>query len=105
MKKQKYEIIYSPDVFSNLKYIEKKYWSLIKKIITEQLVYDPSHETINKKPLIKPPIDNRWELRCGPNNTFRIFYSVHESSAEVWILAVGRKVKEKLYIGGKEIKL
>ena len=43
-----------------------------------------------------------WELRCGPDNRFRIFYRIEEDPARVRILAIGLKIRAKLYIGGKE---
>ena len=77
----------------------------IRNKIEEQLVREPDLETKNRKPLSNPPIDDRWELRFGPQNCFRVFYKIDESLNEVLILAVGIKIKEKLYIGKKEIKL
>jgi hypothetical protein len=47
----------------------------------------------------------RWELRFGDDNELRVFYSVYPEEAEVHILAIGIKVRECLYIGGKEVKL
>jgi mRNA-degrading endonuclease RelE of RelBE toxin-antitoxin system len=105
MKKQKYSIFYADEVYSHLLFIDKKYWSLIKQKIEEQLIYEPDSETKNRKPLSNPPIDDRWELRCGPQNSFRIFYKINYVNNEVFILAIGIKIKEKLYIGKKEIKL
>lgn len=105
MKKHKYTIFYAEDVYSHLTVIDKKYWSLIKNKIEEQLFHEPDFETKNRKPLSKPPIDDLWELRCGPQNCFRIFYKINKLHNEVLILAIGMKIKEKLYIGKKEIKL
>jgi hypothetical protein len=47
----------------------------------------------------------RWELRCGPQNRFRIFYRVAEEASEVYILAIGVKDRDRLSIGGEEIEL
>jgi mRNA-degrading endonuclease RelE of RelBE toxin-antitoxin system len=105
MKKPKYAIYYSDEVYSHLQPIDRKYWPFIKRKIKEQLAHAPDSETTNRKPLSKPPVDNRWELRCGPHNCFRIFYKIDYIHDEVHILAIGTKVKERLYIGKKEIKL
>ena len=44
-----------------------------------------------------------WELRIGQ---LRVFYEVvGEESGTVRILAVGRKVRNTLTIGGREIRL
>lgn len=105
MKKIKYQLFYSDEVYSHLSSIDKKYWPLIKKKIEEQLIDGPDSETKNRKPLSNPPIDDRWELRFGPQNCFRVFYKIDYVHNEVIILAIGTKIKEKLYIGQKEIKL
>jgi mRNA-degrading endonuclease RelE of RelBE toxin-antitoxin system len=105
MKKVKYNIFYSDEVYSHLLSIDKKYWPQIRQKIEEQLTIEPDSETINRKPLSKLPIDDRWELRFGPQNCFRVFYKIDNLHNEILILAIGIKVKEKLYIGKKEIKL
>ena len=105
MKKNNYSIYYANDTKSHLLVIDRKYWKEIQNKIEEQLLHEPDSESKNRKPLSKPPIDDRWELRCGPQNIFRIFYKIDYLNYEVQILAIGVKIKEKLYIGKKEIKL
>ena len=70
--------------------------------IDRQLLHEPLKETRNRKPLRPNPIAP-WELRVGQ---LRVFYEVvgAERSA-VRILAVGRKRRNMLVIGGKEIRL
>jgi len=46
-----------------------------------------------------------WELRFGPENRFRVFYRTETELRQVYILAVGMKVKERLFVGGKEFDL
>jgi mRNA-degrading endonuclease RelE of RelBE toxin-antitoxin system len=105
MTKSRYNIFYSDDVFSHLSFIDKKYWPQIKNHIKEQLTYEPGNETRNRKPSTQPPIEDRWELRFGQQNCFRVFYKINQLNKEVWVLAIGVKIKERLYIGKKEIKL
>ena len=63
-------------------------------------------ETRNRKILTRAAdFGARWELRFGNNNQFRVFYSVYPEKAEVHILAVGIKVREHLYIEGKEVHI
>lgn len=70
--------------------------------INRQLLHEPLKETRNRKPLRPNPIAP-WELRVGP---LRVFYEVVEAdSGVVRILAVGRKRRNVLMIGGKEIRL
>ena len=105
MKKVKYNIFYSDEVYSHLLSIDNKYWPQIRQKIEEQLTIEPDSVTINRKPLSNPPIDDRWELRFGPQNCFRVFYKIDHIHNEVLILAIGVKIKDKLYIGKKGIKL
>jgi hypothetical protein len=105
MTRSKYKIFYSNDIYFHLSFIEKKYWSLIKNHISEQLACEPDIETKNRKPLMDSTINDRWELRFGPQNCFRVFYKIDYMNLEVLILAIGFKIKEKLFIGKEEIKL
>jgi hypothetical protein len=63
-------------------------------------------ETRNRKPLRQPAaFSAEWEIRFGPGNRFRVLYDVDTEHAEVHILAVGREVRNRLFIGGEEIEL
>jgi mRNA-degrading endonuclease RelE of RelBE toxin-antitoxin system len=101
-----FEIQYAPIVRQHLNAIEPKYYSLIRKAIEEHLSYEPDRNTRNRKPL-KQPTQNgaQWELRCGPNNRFRIFYTADRERREVVILALGEKQGSRLLLGGKEVDL
>jgi hypothetical protein len=48
------------------------------------------------------PFGASWELRCGPDNRFRVFYDVDSTTHEVQVLAVGVKDRNRLLIGGEE---
>ena len=105
MSKHKYSIFYDDEIDSHLKKIDKKYWRLIRDTIEIQLQLEPDVETKNRKPLSKPPIDNRWEIRFGVNNCFRVFYSINYPEKEVWIHIIATKINNKLLIGNEEIEL
>lgn len=51
------------------------------------------------------PNEAEWELCFGPDNRFRVFYDIDMTAHEVHILAIGEKERNRLMIGGKEIKL
>jgi len=58
--------------------------------------------TRNRKALTLPaPFGAHWELRFGPQNRFRAFYRLE--GAAVVVLAVGRKERGRLWIGGEEV--
>lgn len=102
-KKKRHDIVFAPEALDHLDSIERKHHRTIEKAIDEQLAYTPTNETRNRKPLDQPaPYDATWELRCGPDNRFRVFYEVDAESLIVSILAIGEKVGNRLYIAGEE---
>src|SRR6266404_3844759 len=105
-KKQPFVLVFDTDVKRHLEAIEDKHHALIHKAIGEQLRFEPETETRNRKPLERPvDLGATWELRCGPRNRFRVLYSVDVEHREVLILAVGVKDRNRLMIGGEEVKL
>jgi mRNA-degrading endonuclease RelE of RelBE toxin-antitoxin system len=102
----RYQIIYDVEFVDQIKAIDRKFHALIRETIEEQLGSEPDQQTRYRKPLDRPtPFGARWELRFGLNNRFRVFYSVHSNTGEVHILAIGVKLRERLYIGKEEVKL
>lgn len=72
--------------------------SILRDAIADQLQYEPTVPTRHRKSLDINPFA-AWELRVGD---WRILYDVMEDSATVNIVAIGRKVHDKLLIRGKE---
>ncbi len=102
--RRRYTIIYDPEVKQHLKAIERRHYSLIRTAIENQLQFEPDVETRNRKPLTRPvEFEAGWELRCGPDNRFRVFYQVDVEQREVYILAIGVKVGNRVWIGGEEV--
>ncbi len=100
-----FDLIYAPLVKEHLKAIERKYHSLIREATEAQLRFEPDVETRNRKPLKRPvAFEADWEMRCGPNNRFRVFYTIDPDRGQVHILAIGEKKGERLWIGGKEVQ-
>jgi len=66
---------------------------------------------LTKQPTQCSPIgsdgDGRREqgFAFGPNNRFRVFYDIDHDSAKVSILAIGEKVKNRLFVGEEEVNL
>lgn len=105
-KRRKFQLIYAPVTKLHLKTIERKYYSLIRTTIENELQYEPDVETRNRKPLKRQvTFESERELRFGPDDRFRVFYDIDMESHEVHILAIGVKEKNRLVIGGKEVKL
>lgn len=101
-----FDLIYDSEFIAQMRCIERKHHALIRATIEQQLGLEPDVKTRNRKPLSRASdFGARWELRFGDNNQFRVFYSVYPEKAEVHILAIGVKVRERLFIAGKEVKL
>jgi hypothetical protein len=101
-----YDLVYDVEVFHHLSTIERKYHSLIRETIEQQLRHQPLVETRNRKPLRSPAESGAdWELRLGPNNRFRVLYRINETADQVIVLAIGVKEGNRLLIGGEEIEL
>lgn len=106
VKKRSFELIYAPVIKEHLNAIDKKYYSLIRHKLEEQLSVEPDRETRNKKPLKRPvTFKADWEIRFGPNNRFRVFYQINRPERQVFILALGEKKGNRLFIGGKEVPI
>lgn len=103
VRRRPFTIIYDPEVYQHFRMIDRKYHSLIRAAIEAQLNFEPTQETENRKPLQRPvTFGATWELRVSPNNRFRVYYRVNEETHEVAILAVGEKVRERVYFAGEE---
>jgi mRNA-degrading endonuclease RelE of RelBE toxin-antitoxin system len=104
--RRSFELAYAPQVKEHLKAIERKYYGLIRREIEAQLQFEPEVETRNRKPLKRVvAFGAEWEIRFGPNNRFRVFFEVDREIGTVYILAIGVKVRDRLYIGGEEVEL
>ncbi len=104
MQKRQFSIEYAPVTKEHLRAIERKYYSLIRKTIKEQLQFEPDIEARNRKPLVRQiAFEAEWEIRFGPNNRFRVFHDIDHDNAKVSILAIGEKVRNRLFIGGEEV--
>jgi mRNA-degrading endonuclease RelE of RelBE toxin-antitoxin system len=104
--KQPFELVYASQVKQHLRAIERKHYALIRREIEAQLQFEPDIETRNRKPLKRAvAFEAEWEIRFGPNNQFRVFYEVDRGKGVVYILAIGVKERNRLYIGGEEVEL
>ncbi len=102
-KRAKFTLSFAPEAVEHLDRIEPKYHGLVRRTIKEQLTHSPTEETRNRKPLDQPaPFEASWELRCGPDNRFRVFYDVESDTPTVQVLAIGVKDRSRLLIGGEE---
>lgn len=103
---RRFTISYAPQVKAQLQPIERKFYSLIRRTIEEQLTFEPDVETTNRKPLTRPvEFGATWELRFGGQNQFRVFYEIDSEQRCVGILAIGVKHGNRFVIGTEEVEL
>jgi mRNA-degrading endonuclease RelE of RelBE toxin-antitoxin system len=102
-KRSRFTLSFAPHAIEHLDLIDSEYHGLLRRTINEQLTYTPTEQTRNRKSLDQPaPFGATWELRCGPDNRFRVFYEVDSTAQEVQVLAIGVKDRNRLLIGGEE---
>lgn len=106
VRRQPYALVYAPAVQQHLRAVERQHYSLIRETLEEQLSFEPDAETRNRKPLRQPALfEAQWELRFGPSNRFRVFYEIDRENRKAFILAIGVKERDRLFIGGEEVEL
>jgi mRNA-degrading endonuclease RelE of RelBE toxin-antitoxin system len=97
-----YTVEFAQSVERHLRVLTARERTTVLNAIGRQLLHEPLKETRHRKPLRPNPIAP-WELRVGQ---LRIFYDVTGAeSGVVRILAVGRKRRNVLVVGDKEIRL
>lgn len=99
----KYDIDLTETAAKHLRAYRKFEQRIILDGIEEQLRYEPTTETRNRKRLGENEWSD-WELRI---QKYRAFYDVimEEGRRSVKIKAVGHKEHNTLCIGGKEVQL
>jgi mRNA-degrading endonuclease RelE of RelBE toxin-antitoxin system len=95
------QIEYTPEAIDDLKLFKKYEQQSIFDQVDEQLLYEPTLETRNRKKL-RPNNVAEYELRIGK---FRVFYDVDEPLKIVKIEAIGYKEGSRLFVHGKEYEL
>jgi mRNA-degrading endonuclease RelE of RelBE toxin-antitoxin system len=98
-----FEIAFTPTASAHLRLYRKFEQRIIFDGIEEQLSYEPTTETQNRKQL-RANEWSTWELRI---RKYRVFYDVlsEQERSVVSIRAIGHKEHNTLYIGGKEVNL
>ncbi|MBI4786238.1 MAG: addiction module toxin RelE [Chloroflexi bacterium] len=97
----KYKTSFTEDALEDLAWFKKNEQNEIRDGIHENLEYEPTVETRNRKKL-RPNRTAEWELRIGK---FRIFYDVDQAVRIVAVEAVGEKQGNALYFQGEKGEL
>jgi mRNA-degrading endonuclease RelE of RelBE toxin-antitoxin system len=96
-----YRVQFAPSIRLHLASLTKREQELVLEAIQTQLSYEPTSVTRQRKELRTNPLAP-WELRVGD---LRVLYDINEADQRVDIVLIGRKVREKLYVAGIEVKL
>jgi mRNA-degrading endonuclease RelE of RelBE toxin-antitoxin system len=97
-----YRIEYSPEAEEHLRFLTARQRATVLDSVDEQLRYEPTVETRNRKPMRPNPLAP-WELRIGK---LRAYYDVEEEPEPVvYIRAVGIKDRNRVRIGKEVIEL
>ena len=94
-----FEIKYGDAAVQHLRDLDVRQRALVLDTVPRQLTHQPTVPTRNRKLLRANPLAP-WELRIGD---LRVYFDVE--AATVTIRAVGRKLREKVLIGGVEVDL
>ena len=108
---QAYRLVFARNFQRGLEFINRKHHVAIRDSILEQLQHEPLTPTRNRKALDPAIFGATWELRCGPQNRYRVLYEVIQTERdeqapepdEVHVLLIGEKVGERLMVFGKEV--
>jgi mRNA-degrading endonuclease RelE of RelBE toxin-antitoxin system len=108
-----YEIVYAPIALEHLRGLDARQRALVVDTVERQLTHQPEAPARHRKRLRPNPIAP-WELRIGD---LRVFYDVRtvspgdsadddvEAGDQVFILAVGVKRGNRLWLGSEECEL
>lgn len=93
--------MYSADIREHGRYLTARQRSIVFDSIDEQLTHEPTVESLNRKEIRPNPFAS-WELRIGD---LRVYYDVTEDPQIVTVVAIGIKRGDRVFIGGREVRL
>jgi len=97
-----YRIDFSPEAAEHVAQLKVHQRTRLLDMIGRQLAHQPMLETRHRKPL-RPNHVAHYRLRVG---VLRVYYEVQEARDRLVVVkAVGVKARDRVYVGGKEIKL
>ena len=97
-----FEIVLSPEAIDHLTTLSARQRRLILDAVEIHLKNEPTTITRRHKPLRPNPLAS-WELRV---DQFRVYYQVESDEEQiVYVVAVGKKIRNRVTIGGMEIEL
>ena len=101
MKRPRYRIEFTPEADDHFGKVTARDRSTLADAIDSRLVHQPAVETRNRGRMEPNPIAE-YRLRVGE---MRVYYDVMEAERIVNVKAIGIKDRDRVFVGGKEIKL
>jgi mRNA-degrading endonuclease RelE of RelBE toxin-antitoxin system len=99
---RRYLLHYAECTREHLRALTARDRSGLMDAIDERLSFEPSQETRHRKRMDENALDAGFELRVG---ALRVYYDVEERERVVSVLAIGRKDRSRILIGGEEVEL
>ena len=97
-----FRIEYSPVVVGHLRVLSVRERTRILAGVENQLTHEPFLETRNRKRMRPNPVAP-WELRLGD---LRVYFEIEmDPEPVVAVLAIGKKIRNRVVIGRMEIEL
>ncbi len=96
-----FQVALTQSALDDIAWFSKRERTIICDRIEEQLTYEPTAPTRNRKK-VRPNQTAEWEVRI---DNFRVFYDVDASENVVEVKVVGHKPGNKLFVRGKEFTL
>jgi mRNA-degrading endonuclease RelE of RelBE toxin-antitoxin system len=92
-----YRIEVTTEAELDLRSLRKNEQQRVRAALPPYLAGEPAAPSQARKPLDPNPFGAGWQLRLGD---LRVLYAIDEPAATVWVLRVGRKVRERIYPRG-----
>ena len=97
-----YRIEYSPETVEHLAALTSRQSAIVLDVVSRQLAHEPTVQTRHRARMRPNPIGGH-RLRIGD---LRVYYDVIEEPERIVVVkAVGIKVRERVFIGGEELRL
>jgi mRNA-degrading endonuclease RelE of RelBE toxin-antitoxin system len=96
-----YRIEVAAEAEEDLRSLPKRDQQLVRAALPRYLADTPEAESHARKPLDPNPFGAGWELRLGD---LRVLYAIDGQVPVVWVLRVGRTVRERLFLRGVPVE-
>ncbi len=97
-----YAIAYTDDAELDLRALPKRDQQTVLRTVPGYLAHEPAVRAGARKPLDPNPHGAAWQLRLGD---LRVLYAIDEPARIVWVLRIGRKVRERLFLRGVPVEM